>query len=316
MLMPVKALVPQQILLAQPRGFCAGVTRAIEIVERALQKFGAPVYVFHEIVHNQFVVNELKDKGAIFVNVLEDIPDASVAIFSAHGVSQAVRRSAQAKRLQVVDATCPLVTKVHNQAQRYAKKGYALVMIGHAGHEEVEGTMGSVDIEVHLVSDVSDVAGLSFSAAQPLAYVTQTTLSLDDTRDIIAALTDKFPHIEGPHVDDICYATQNRQTAVRALAKQVDLVLVVGARNSSNSNRLREVAASEKKPAYLVQDQSEIKPEWLQGVTSVGITSGASTPEVLVQGGVQALSQHAGTRVHTLPGVQEDVLFRLPAELM
>lgn len=316
MLMPVKALVPQQILLAQPRGFCAGVTRAIEIVERALQKFGAPVYVFHEIVHNQFVVNELKDKGAIFVNVLEDIPDASVAIFSAHGVSQAVRRTAQAKRLQVVDATCPLVTKVHNQAQRYAKKGYALVMIGHAGHEEVEGTMGSVDIEVHLVSDVSDVAGLSFSAAQPLAYVTQTTLSLDDTRDIIAALTDKFPHIEGPHVDDICYATQNRQTAVRALAKQVDLVLVVGARNSSNSNRLREVAASEKKPAYLVQDQSEIKLEWLQGVTSVGITSGASTPEVLVQGVVQALSQHAGTRVHTLPGVQEDVLFRLPAELM
>lgn len=316
MLMPVKALVPQQILLAQPRGFCAGVTRAIEIVERALQKFGAPVYVFHEIVHNQFVVNELKDKGAIFVNVLEDIPDASVAIFSAHGVSQAVRRTAQAKRLQVVDATCPLVTKVHNQAQRYAKKGYALVMIGHAGHEEVEGTMGSVDIEVHLVSDVSDVACLSFSAAQPLAYVTQTTLSLDDTRDIIAALTDKFPHIEGPHVDDICYATQNRQTAVRALAKQVDLVLVVGARNSSNSNRLREVAASEKKPAYLVQDQSEIKPEWLQGVTSVGITSGASTPEVLVQGVVQALSQHAGTRVHTLPGVQEDVLFRLPAELM
>ena len=316
MLMPVKALVPQQILLAQPRGFCAGVTRAIEIVERALQKFGAPVYVFHEIVHNQFVVNELKDKGAIFVNVLEDIPDASVAIFSAHGVSQAVRRTAQAKRLQVVDATCPLVTKVHNQAQRYAKKGYALVMIGHAGHEEVEGTMGSVDIEVHLVSDVSDVAGLSFSAAQPLAYVTQTTLSLDDTRDIIAALTDKFPHIEGPHVDDICYATQNRQTAVRALAKQVDLVLVVGARNSSNSNRLREVAASEKKPAYLVQDQSEIKPEWLQGVTLVGITSGASTPEVLVQGVVQALSQHAGTRVHTLPGVQEDVLFRLPAELM
>lgn len=316
MLMPVKALVPQQILLAQPRGFCAGVTRAIEIVERALQKFGAPVYVFHEIVHNQFVVNELKDKGAVFVNVLEDIPDASVAIFSAHGVSQAVRRTAQAKRLQVVDATCPLVTKVHNQAQRYAKKGYALVMIGHAGHEEVEGTMGSVDIEVHLVSDVSDLAGLSFSAAQPLAYVTQTTLSLDDTQDIIAALTDKFPHIEGPHVDDICYATQNRQTAVRALAKQVDLVLVVGARNSSNSNRLREVAASEKKPAYLVQDQSEIKPEWLQGVPSVGITSGASTPEVLVQGVVQALSQHAGTRVQTLPGVQEDVLFRLPAELM
>lgn len=315
MLMPVKALVPQQILLAQPRGFCAGVTRAIEIVERTLQKFGAPVYVFHEIVHNQFVVHELKGKGAVFVNALEDIPDASVAIFSAHGVSQAVRRTAQSKRLQVVDATCPLVTKVHNQAQRYAKKGYALVMIGHAGHEEVEGTMGSVDIEVHLVSDVRDVAALSFSAEQALAYVTQTTLSLDDTRGIIAALTEKFPHIEGPHVDDICYATQNRQTAVRALAKQVDLVLVVGARNSSNSNRLREVAASENKPAYLVQDQSEIEAQWLQGVTSVGITSGASTPEVLVQGVVQALSQHASTRVQTLPGVQEGVLFRLPAEL-
>ena len=314
MLMPVKALLPQHIVLAQPRGFCAGVTRAIEIVERALQKFGAPVFVFHEIVHNQFVVNELKGKGAVFVNALQDIPDGAVAIFSAHGVSQAVRRTAQEKHLQVVDATCPLVTKVHTQAQRYARKGYALVMIGHAGHEEVEGTMGSVDIDVQLVSEVADVDGLSFSAEQPLAYVTQTTLSLDDTRDIIAALMHKYPHIEGPHVDDICYATQNRQMAVRALAQQVDLVLVVGARNSSNSNRLREVAASENKPAYLVQDQSEIDARWLQGVTSVGITSGASTPEVLVQGVVQALMQ-AGTHVQTLPGVQEDVLFRLPAEL-
>jgi len=314
MLMPVKALLPQHIVLAQPRGFCAGVTRAIEIVERALQKFGAPVFVFHEIVHNQFVVNELKGKGAVFVNALQDIPDGAVAIFSAHGVSQAVRRTAQEKQLQVVDATCPLVTKVHTQAQRYARKGYALVMIGHAGHEEVEGTMGSVDIDVQLVSEVADVDGLSFSAEQPLAYVTQTTLSLDDTRDIIAALMHKYPHIEGPHVDDICYATQNRQMAVRALAQQVDLVLVVGARNSSNSNRLREVAASENKPAYLVQDQSEIDARWLQGVTSVGISSGASTPEVLVQGVVQALIQ-AGTHVQTLPGVQEDVLFRLPAEL-
>jgi len=314
MLMPVKALLPQHIVLAQPRGFCAGVTRAIEIVERALQKFGAPVFVFHEIVHNQFVVNELKGKGAVFVNALQDIPDGAVAIFSAHGVSQAVRRTAQEKHLQVVDATCPLVTKVHTQAQRYARKGYALVMIGHAGHEEVEGTMGSVDIDVQLVSEVADVDGLSFSAEQPLAYVTQTTLSLDDTRDIIAALMHKYPHIEGPHVDDICYATQNRQMAVRALAQQVDLVLVVGARNSSNSNRLREVAASENKPAYLVQDQSEIDARWLQGVTSVGISSGASTPEVLVQGVVQALMQ-AGTHVQTLPGVQEDVLFRLPAEL-
>ena len=314
MLMPVQALVPQHIVLAQPRGFCAGVTRAIEIVERALKKFGAPVYVFHEIVHNQFVVNELKEKGAVFVNALQDIPDRAVAIFSAHGVSQAVRHSAQAKGLYVVDATCPLVTKVHIQAQRYAKKGYALVMIGHAGHEEVEGTMGSVDIEVHLVSEVADVSALQLDAAQPLAYVTQTTLSLDDTQEIIAALAQKYPHIEGPHVDDICYATQNRQSAVRALAKQVDLVLVVGARNSSNSNRLREVAASENKPAYLVQDQTEIDPRWLQGVRSVGISSGASTPEVLVQGVVYAL-QHAGTQVQTLPGVNEDVLFRLPAEL-
>ena len=254
------------------------------------------------------------ERGAVFVNALQDIPDGAVAIFSAHGVSQAVRRTAQEKHLQVVDATCPLVTKVHTQAQRYARKGYALVMIGHAGHEEVEGTMGSVDIDVQLVSEVADVDGLSFSAEQPLAYVTQTTLSLDDTRDIIAALMHKYPHIEGPHVDDICYATQNRQMAVRALAQQVDLVLVVGARNSSNSNRLREVAASENKPAYLVQDQSEIDARWLQGVTSVGISSGASTPEVLVQGVVQALMQ-AGTHVQTLPGVQEDVLFRLPAEL-
>ena len=316
MLMPVQVIAPEQILLAQPRGFCAGVTRAIEIVERALKKYGTPVYVFHEIVHNQFVVNELQHQGAVFVNALHEIPDGCVTVFSAHGVSQAVRDTAHQKGLHVIDATCPLVTKVHLQAQRYAQKGYALIMIGHAGHEEVEGTMGSVDIGVHLVSQVADVYQLQVDPHQPLAYVTQTTLSLDDTRDIIAALTDKFPHIEGPHVDDICYATQNRQTAVRALAKQVDLVLVVGARNSANSNRLREVAASEKKPAYLVQDQSEIKPEWLQGVTSVGITSGASTPEVLVQGVVQALSQHAGTRVHTLPGVQEDVLFRLPAELM
>jgi 4-hydroxy-3-methylbut-2-en-1-yl diphosphate reductase len=315
MLMPVKAYVPEKIFLAQPRGFCAGVTRAIDIVDRALEKFGAPVYVFHEIVHNQFVVDELRGKGAIFVDSLDDIPEKSLTIFSAHGVSQEVRRIADTKLLRVIDATCPLVTKVHTQAQRYAKKGYALVMIGHPGHEEVEGTIGSVDIPVHLVSQVSDVATLTVGLKQPIAYVTQTTLSMDDTRDIIDALTQRYPHIEGPHVDDICYATQNRQTAVRALAEQVDMVLVVGARNSSNSNRLREVAASQNIPAYLVQDETELEPSWLLGVSTIGITSGASTPEVLVKRVVAALAKNTSQQVIALPGVQEDVVFRLPLEL-
>ena len=315
MLMPVKAYVPEKIFLAQPRGFCAGVTRAIDIVDRALEKFGAPVYVFHEIVHNQFVVDELRGKGAIFVDSLDDIPEKSLTIFSAHGVSQEVRRFADTKLLRVIDATCPLVTKVHTQAQRYAKKGYALVMIGHPGHEEVEGTIGSVDIPVHLVSQVSDVATLTVGLKQPIAYVTQTTLSMDDTRDIIDALTQRYPHIEGPHVDDICYATQNRQTAVRALAEQADMVLVVGARNSSNSNRLREVAASQNIPAYLVQDETELQPSWLLGVSTIGITSGASTPEVLVKRVVAALAKNTSQQVIALPGVQEDVVFRLPLEL-
>jgi 4-hydroxy-3-methylbut-2-enyl diphosphate reductase len=315
MLMPVKAYVPEAIFLAQPRGFCAGVTRAIDIVDRALEKFGAPVYVFHEIVHNQYVVNELRDKGAIFVDSLEDIPEHSLTIFSAHGVSQEVRHIATSKSLHVIDATCPLVTKVHTQAQRYAKKGYALVMIGHPGHEEVEGTIGSVDIPVHLVSQVSDVAMLTVGMKDPVAYVTQTTLSMDDTRDIIDALTQRYPHIEGPHVDDICYATQNRQTAVRAMAQQVDMVLVVGARNSSNSNRLREVAASQKIPAFLVQDESELQASWLLGVSKIGITSGASTPEVLVKRVVDALAKNPSQQVISLPGVQEDVVFRLPPEL-
>lgn len=315
MLMPVKAYVPEKIFLAQPRGFCAGVTRAIDIVDRALEKYGAPVYVFHEIVHNQFVVNALRHKGAIFVNSLDDIPEKSLTIFSAHGVSQDVRYIADTKLLRVIDATCPLVTKVHMQAQRYAKKGFALVMIGHPGHEEVEGTIGSVDIPVHLVSQVSDVATLTLGAKDPVAYVTQTTLSMDDTRDIIDALTQRYPHIEGPHVDDICYATQNRQTAVRALAAQVDMVLVVGARNSSNSNRLREVAASQNIPAYLVQDETELQPSWLLGVSKIGITSGASTPEILVKRVVDALAKNTSQQVIALSGVQEDVVFRLPLEL-
>ena len=271
--------------------------------------------MFHEIVHNQFVVDELRDKGAIFVDSLDDIPEKSLTIFSAHGVSQEVRRIADTKLLRVIDATCPLVTKVHIQAQRYAKKGYALVMIGHPGHEEVEGTIGSVDIPVHLVSQVSDVAALTVGLKEPIAYVTQTTLSMDDTRDIIDSLTQRYPHIEGPHVDDICYATQNRQTAVRALAEQVDLVLVVGARNSSNSNRLREVAASQNIPAYLVQDETELQPSWLLGVSKIGITSGASTPEVLVKRVVAALAKNTSQQVIALPGVQEDVVFRLPLEL-
>jgi len=315
MLMPVKAYVPEKIFLAQPRGFCAGVTRAIDIVDRALVKFGAPVYVFHEIVHNQFVVNELRGKGAIFVDSLDEIPERSLTIFSAHGVSQEVRRIADTKLLRVIDATCPLVTKVHTQAQRYAKKGYALVMIGHPDHEEVEGTIGSVDIPVHLVSEVSDVAALTVGDKEPLAYVTQTTLSMDDTRDIIDALTQRYPHIEGPHVDDICYATQNRQTAVRAMAEKVDMVLVVGARNSSNSNRLREVASSQKIPAYLVQDETELQASWLLGVSKIGITSGASTPEVLVKRVVDTLAKNLSQQVISLPGVQEDVVFRLPLEL-
>jgi len=313
--MPVKAYVPEKIFLAQPRGFCAGVTRAIDIVDRALVKFGAPVYVFHEIVHNQFVVNELRGKGAIFVDSLDEIPERSLTIFSAHGVSQEVRRIADTKLLRVIDATCPLVTKVHTQAQRYAKKGYALVMIGHPDHEEVEGTIGSVDIPVHLVSEVSDVAALTVGDKEPLAYVTQTTLSMDDTRDIIDALTQRYPHIEGPHVDDICYATQNRQTAVRAMAEKVDMVLVVGARNSSNSNRLREVASSQKIPAYLVQDETELQASWLLGVSKIGITSGASTPEVLVKRVVDTLAKNLSQQVISLPGVQEDVVFRLPLEL-
>jgi 4-hydroxy-3-methylbut-2-enyl diphosphate reductase len=230
-------------------------------------------------------------------------------------VSQDVRYIADTKLLRVIDATCPLVTKVHMQAQRYAKKGFALVMIGHPGHEEVEGTIGSVDIPVHLVSQVSDVATLTLGAKDPVAYVTQTTLSMDDTRDIIDALTQRYPHIEGPHVDDICYATQNRQTAVRALAEQVDMVLVVGARNSSNSNRLREVAASQNIPAYLVQDETELQPSWLLGVSKIGITSGASTPEILVKRVVDALAKNTSQQVIALSGVQEDVVFRLPLEL-
>jgi len=308
-----------QVVLAQPRGFCAGVTRAIDIVERVLELHGAPVYVFHEIVHNQWVVNDLRSRGAVFVDALDHLPAGSQVVFSAHGVSAAVVAQAQHLGLHAVDATCPLVSKVHQQAQRFVRQGRTLVMIGHAGHEEVVGTMGQVSAPVHLVSNLADVQALPLPSDAALAYVTQTTLSLDDTRDIIAALHARFPQTVGPEVDDICYATQNRQVAVLALAAQVDLVLVVGARNSSNSNRLREVAECAGVPAHLVQDAGEIESDWLRspvlGDQRVGVTSGASTPEVLVQGVVNALRlRHAGPVIQ-LAGVREDTRFRLPAEL-
>ncbi len=303
------------ILLSQPRGFCAGVTRAIEIVELALERHGAPVYVFHEIVHNQHVVNDLRERGAVFVDHLQDIPAGAITVFSAHGVSRAVVDEAAQRQLEAIDATCPLVTKVHRQAQRFARQGYRLIMIGHAGHEEVIGTMGSVSVPMALVSEVKDVAQLDFQPSEALAYVTQTTLSLDDTRDVIKALQARFPHIEGPAVDDICYATQNRQTAVRTMAPQVDLVLVVGARNSSNSNRLREVAQRDGTPAYLVQDEHEIDPGWLHGVKRVGISSGASTPEVLVQAVIRFLNAMHPGEVVQLPGIEEHVMFKIPAAL-
>lgn len=308
-----------QAVLAQPRGFCAGVTRAIDIVERALDLHGTPVYVFHEIVHNPWVVDDLRSKGAVFVNDLAVVPTGSVLVFSAHGVSNAVVAQAAAMALQTIDATCPLVSKVHHQAQRFVRQGHTLLMIGHAGHEEVVGTVGRVDVPVHLVSELADVARLDFPATTPLAYVTQTTLSLDDTREIIAALTARFPRIVGPDVDGICYATQNRQIAVRRLAAQVDLVLVVGARNSSNANRLREVAERSGVPAHLVQDEHELQAEWLHGTPRVGVTSGASTPELLVQRVVSALQDHARgepLQVVHLAGAREDVSFRLPAELV
>lgn len=309
-----------QIVLAQPRGFCAGVTRAIDIVSLALQRFGAPVYVYHEIVHNQHVVQTLREQGAVFVDHLEDVPLGAVAVFSAHGVSRAVVHAAGQRRLQAIDATCPLVTKVHAQIQKYAKQGHHLVMVGHAGHEEVEGTIGSVDQPVQVVGTVDDVHALPWPASARVAYVTQTTLSLDDARDILLALRARYPHLTGPDLNDICYATQNRQNAVKVLAQEVDLVLIVGARNSSNSNRLREVAErAQTRPhsrAVLIQDVSELDPAWwANGVQRIGISAGASTPELLVEQVVHALQSATGASVRTLPGVQEHTLFRLPPAL-
>lgn len=304
-----------RVLMAQPRGFCAGVVRAIEIVERSLKKFGAPVYVRHEIVHNRHVVERLERMGAVFVEELHEIPDGAVTIFSAHGVAQSIIDEAKSRGLPVLDATCPLVSKVHAQGKRYVSRGRALVLIGHAGHPEVEGTMGQVGAPVHLVSTAEDVARLDLADDTPIAYVTQTTLSVDDTRGVIAALEARFSDLEGPDVSDICYATQHRQSAVRDLCKAADLLLVVGSRNSSNSNRLREIGLEQGIPSYLIADGSELDPAWLNGVQTVGLTAGASAPEDLVLDVVEALRRHGEVEVQQMDGVREDIEFRLPAEL-
>lgn len=304
-----------KVVLAQPRGFCAGVVRAIEIVERALEKYGPPVYVRHEIVHNKYVVESLKARGARFVEEVSEIPPNAVAIFSAHGVAKKVEEEAAARNLPVLDATCPLVTKVHNQGKRYVAQGRTLILIGHAGHPEVEGTLGQIPGPVILIQTEADVEALDLPDDAPVAYVTQTTLSVDDTRGIIAALQRRFKDIVGPETRDICYATQNRQSAVRDLSAVVDLILVVGAKNSSNSNRLREIGAEAGIPSYLVADGGEVDPEWLRGVETVGITAGASAPEVLVEDVIDSLRRLGPVEVTTLPGREEHIQFRLPAEL-
>jgi 4-hydroxy-3-methylbut-2-enyl diphosphate reductase len=309
-----------ELLLANPRGFCAGVDRAIEIVERALALHGAPIYVRHEVVHNKFVVDGLRRKGAVFIEDLSDVPRGSILIFSAHGVSQAVRREAEARGLTVFDATCPLVTKVHVEVSRMREQGKEIIMIGHAGHPEVEGTMGQSEGGdkggMYLVESPDQVAHLKVNDENNLAFVTQTTLSMDDASVIIAALKTRFPFITGPKKDDICYATQNRQDAVKLLVKQCDVVVVVGSPNSSNSNRLREVAANVGVPAYLVNDASELESEWFAGKTRVGISAGASAPEVLVQGVIERLQQLGAQQVSELQGIVENVVFPLPKALI
>src|SRR6516165_3745832 len=304
-----------KVILAQPRGFCAGVVRAIEIVERALKKYGPPVYVRHEIVHNKFVVDSLKAKGAIFVEELSEVPQGAVTIFSAHGVAKSVVNEAAGRQLPVLDATCPLVTKVHNHGKRYVAQGRVLILVGHAGHPEVEGTLGQIDGPVVLVQSEEDVEALDISADTPVAYVTQTTLSVDDTRGIIAALERRYRNIVGPETRDICYATQNRQSAVRELSHHVDVILVVGAKNSSNSNRLREIGAEAGIPSYLIADGSELMPEWVKDAQTIGITAGASAPEVLVEDVINTLRRLGEVEVSTLPGREEHIEFRLPREL-
>ena len=304
-----------QIILATPRGFCAGVERAIAIVERAIDKFGAPIYVRHEVVHNKFVCDDLRAKGAIFIDELSDVPAGATVVFSAHGVPQSVREEAEQRGLKVFDATCPLVTKVHLEVARHRKEDHEIVMIGHKGHPEVEGTMGQSADGMLLVETVTDVATLAVRDPQRLAYVTQTTLSVDDAQSIVSALRTRFPAIVGPRKDDICYATQNRQDAVKQLASQCDVLLVVGSNNSSNSNRLREVAANAGIPAFLIDGPDDINPEWLAGHTRLGVTAGASAPELLVKAVNDRLTQLGVTLVRELPGVEEAVRFPIPAEL-
>jgi 4-hydroxy-3-methylbut-2-enyl diphosphate reductase len=305
----------KELLLAQPRGFCAGVDRAIEIVERALQQFGAPIYVRHEIVHNAYVVEDLRNKGAIFIEELEDVPPGNTLVFSAHGVSKAVRADAEARGLTIFDATCPLVTKVHVEVAKMRRQGCEIVMIGHDGHPEVEGTMGQTEEGMYLVETVADVDKLQVTKPDQLAYVSQTTLSVDDTADIIAALKRKYPAIIEPKKGDICYATTNRQEAVKFMAPQVELVIVVGSPNSSNSNRLREVAEKKGTPAYMVDNATQIEPSWLAGKLRVGVTAGASAPEVLVQAVIDRLKELGVRSVRPLDGVQEAVTFPLPKGL-
>jgi 4-hydroxy-3-methylbut-2-en-1-yl diphosphate reductase len=305
-----------EVILSQPRGFCAGVVRAIQIVEEALTKYGPPVYVRHEIVHNRYVVESLKAKGAVFVKELDEVPEGALTVFSAHGVAKSVEEHARSRKLPILNATCPLVTKVHNQGKRYVSQNRTLILIGHAGHPEVVGTIGQIPGPIFLVQDLAEAKALQLPLDEPLAYVTQTTLSVDDTRDIIAALKRRFTNILGPDTRDICYATQNRQTAVRDLSRLVDVLLVVGAANSSNSNRLREIGADAGVPSYLVADGGELNPSWVRDAKVVGITAGASAPEVLVDDVIEALKRIGPVGVTVMPGQQENVEFRLPAELV
>jgi len=306
---------PQTIFLANPRGFCAGVDRAIAIVERALEKYGAPIYVRHEVVHNAYVVNDLKQKGAVFVEELDEVPAGATVIFSAHGVSQAVRHEAEQRGLNVFDATCPLVTKVHVEVARMREKGLEIIMIGHKGHPEVEGTMGQSDNGMYLVETPDDVAKLEVADPGKLAYVTQTTLSVDDAARVVEALRAKFPRIVGPKKDDICYATQNRQDAVKLLSPQVDLVIVVGSPTSSNSNRLRELAARLGTRAYMIDSADELRHEWFDGIARVGLTAGASAPEVLVQAVITRIKELGAVAVRKMNGIEETVKFPLPKGL-
>ncbi len=306
---------PQEILLAEPRGFCAGVDRAIEIVERALIKFGAPIYVRHEIVHNTYVVNDLKEKGAIFIEELDDVPPGATLVFSAHGVSRAVQDEARARGFQIFDATCPLVTKVHVEVAKLHKEGYEFIMIGHKGHPEVEGTMGQLDSGIHLVEDVADVARIQPGQTRLLAVVTQTTLSVDDAAEISAAVKARFPEVRAPKQQDICYATQNRQDAVKVMSPQVDILIVVGSPTSSNSNRLRELAAKLGTDAYMVDDASELQESWFEGRSRVGLTAGASAPDVLVRQVIDRLREMGAVSVRKMDGIEETIKFPLPKGL-